>query len=614
MAINILNSEIFNRISAGEVVERPASIVKELVENSLDAGAKSIKVEIANGGIDLIRVTDDGCGIEFEDIKKAFLPHATSKIKTIDDLNNIFTLGFRGEALPSIVSVTQTSLFTKTKDSEFGYSVDVYGGNFGEIKRTAGQTGTTFEVKNLFFNTPARRKFLKRPKQEESEITNLMTRFILANPNISIKYLVDNKVYFNHNAGDLLSAIYCVYDENTTPNVLPIDIVDNNIHIYGFVSKIGFSKPNTNYQTLLVNHRYVVDETISKAVYMAYEEFLMTRQFPFYVLNVDIPFTDVDVNTHPNKLKIKFAHPSHIFDLVYNGVRRTITSSIRPVKDNQYNSITATELPKNEDEIDIESEIYDNVNQISNEITFSQSFGNNISIFDKFASNVDEPQSIQIEEKIEIPNEKSLVSSDIESSVYQPIFDFSNYKIKGEIFSEFLLLEYQDKLLFLDFHAGHERLLYDEMVKKCADKKIMIQDLLIPYTQVLTAKEIEFILDFKDDLEKIGFGIDQFSKNEIRINYVPVLCKDIDLKRFVDDLLHDFNSYKPQVAVEIDKYLMRTACRSAVKAGQTLNSLQIEALLKQLDIKNPVLLCPHGRPIVTVVTRNQLEKWFKRIV
>ena len=617
MAINILDSTIANRISAGEVVERPASIVKELVDNSIDAGATIITVEVRNGGIDYIKVTDNGTGIEENDLKKAFLPHATSKIKTIDDLDNIWTLGFRGEALASIVSVSQVIMTTKTENSDLANIIEVNGGEFGTIKKIASTTGTSIEVKNLFFNTPARRKFLRKPKLEESEITNVMTRYILAKPNIKFKYVVENSVVFSSSGTNLLSAISCVYNGDTAQNILPLEVTSNNIHIHGYVSKLSFTKPNTTYQTLLVNGRYVIDETVSKAVYMAFEEFLMPRQFPFFVINIDLPYTDVDVNVHPNKLSIKFSKPSVMFDLVYNGVRKAITSFVSNSEED-YTSIK-TDLPKQEEVVEIESSedkiiFYDDIP--NTKLTFKQSISSErISFFDK----ISETKGVQIpKEDKQNTHEEILTSfpkqSEEQASVYQPISDFTDYKIIGELFNEFLVLEKDEKMLLIDFHAGHERLLYDELVKKALNKQIVIQDLLIPYIQSVNSKEMDYLLELKDDLESIGFGIDQFSPTDIRISYVPLLMKDINIKKFVDDLLNDMNNLKPKVAYELDSYLMKTACRSAVKAGEKLSELQIQSLLKNLDINKPVLLCPHGRPIVTVIQKSQIEKWFKRIV
>lgn len=619
MAINILPTSLANRISAGEVVERPSSIIKELLDNSIDAKANSISVEIKNGGIDLISVIDNGCGIEEEDIKKAFLPHATSKISSFEDLDNIFTLGFRGEALASIASVSQVYLKSRSQKAELATSIEIAGGVYGKEGKLAGEVGTTIEVRNLFFNTPARRKFLRKPKQEESEITNVISRYILAHPDIKIRYYVEDKLALSSNGSGLFDAITCVYGLGTAQNVLFIDGNSNDVHISGYISKLSYTKPNTSYQTLLVNNRYVIDESISKAVYMAYEEFLMSRQFPFFVLNINMPYKDVDVNVHPNKLSIKFSKPNEIFDFVYNLVRKAIYETIKPKEIDETNFVDLTDSEEEVVEETFEEEPFS-----SNKIVFRQSFGDTISMFDKVATNpnikisndkefeldaINQPKTQNIETK-----KSDTILNNLNTSTYEAITNFSEYKVIGEIFSEFLVLEYKDKMILLDFHAGHERLLYDKLLNEMANKHIAVQDLLVPYIHTLTPKEIDYILQFKDNFMKLGFDIDQFSANSIRISSVPLLVKDINLKDFVNDLVNDLNNFKPKIAYELDSYLMRTACRSAVKAGQVLNDLQINELLKNLDINNPVLLCPHGRPIVTVITRAQIEKWFKRIV
>lgn len=619
MAINILPTSLANRISAGEVVERPSSIIKELLDNSIDAKANSISVEIKNGGIDLISVIDNGCGIEEEDIKKAFLPHATSKISSFEDLDNIFTLGFRGEALASIASVSQVYLKSRSQKAELATSIEIAGGVYGKEGKLAGEVGTTIEVRNLFFNTPARRKFLRKPKQEESEITNVISRYILAHPDIKIRYYVEDKLALSSNGSGLFDAITCVYGLETAQNVLFIDGNSNDVHISGYISKLSYTKPNTSYQTLLVNNRYVIDESISKAVYMAYEEFLMSRQFPFFVLNINMPYKDVDVNVHPNKLSIKFSKPNEIFDFVYNLVRKAIYETIKPKEIDETNFVDLTDSEEEVVEETFEEEPFS-----SNKIVFRQSFGDTISMFDKVATNpnvkisndkefeldaINQPKTQNIETK-----KSDTILNNLNTSTYEAITNFSEYKVIGEIFSEFLVLEYKDKMILLDFHAGHERLLYDKLLNEMANKHIAVQDLLVPYIHTLTPKEIDYILQFKDNFMKLGFDIDQFSANSIRISSVPLLVKDINLKDFVNDLVNDLNNFKPKIAYELDSYLIRTACRSAVKAGQVLNDLQINELLKNLDINNPVLLCPHGRPIVTVITRAQIEKWFKRIV
>ena len=640
MSINILDSLVINRISAGEVVESPFSIVKELIDNSIDAGATKISIEIKNGGIDSIIVKDNGKGIDYDDIKKAFLPHATSKIKDVDDLDSISTLGFRGEALASISNVSQTNMITKTEISECAYSIDVNGGVFSEISPVSGDTGTKIEVNNLFFNTPARRKFLKKPKQEENLITNIISRYILAHPSIMFRYIVDGKTIYQTLGKSLLDAIYCVYGEETTHNIMLVEKSLGNLKLTGYVSKVGFSKPNTTYQTLIINSRYVVDEIVSKAVYMAFEEYLMTRQFPFFVLNLTMPTVDIDVNVHPNKMNVKFAYPSKIYDLVYTATRSSIYQFLNPNKNTIVNIEEIEKPTENLIKTDINSlkeiTIEPNKNSFNKSgfVELRQTTYNPITIFDiknddiarnnigeedvKFNQvNRSVEAIIDVDKSIDFDQNEKILSDNnenIKTNIYKNVEDFLDYKIVGELFNEFIILEKQDKMFLLDFHAGHERLNYDKLTKMVNDRELIIQDLLIPYTQELSQIEIDFIMQLKPELKNLGFDIDRFSENKIIINSVPMQLKDINLKTFVDDLVHDMKNLKPSMNNEIRHYLMQKACKSSVKSGMKLSEMEIKELLKNLDINNPVLLCPHGRPVVTVVTRAQIEKWFKRIV
>ena len=632
MAINILDSVIANRISAGEVVEKPASIVKELMDNALDAGATEIYVDIVNGGIDQISIQDNGCGIEPDDIKKAFLPHATSKISCIEDLDNIATLGFRGEALASISSVAQVTMVTKTKDLDYASTISVNGGVFGAVGATASQNGTYIEVRNLFFNTPARRKFLRRPKTEESEITNFISRYILAHPDIKIRYSANEKVIFDNKGGDLLNAIACVYGADILPHLARINYESGYLKIDGYVGKISFTKPNTTYQTLLVNGRYVIDEGVSKAVYSAYEEFLMSRQFPFYVINLDIPYNEVDVNVHPNKLNVKFAHPNEIFDVFYRASRQAIYNSINPISENTNNSS------------DVNFRQTDDIAPIKTITLREQTFEleqklNDLNIVQEFKQKINNPEVeveivpisqshqhqnekindvVQLEKFVPTSNASIFDSETLKSSEehpsYQSINNFSDYKIIGELFNEFLILEKDDVMLLVDFHAGHERLLYDKLVAKINSQDIEIQSLLVPYCHQLNAQEMDYISHLTGNLKALGFEIEQLGPNQISILTVPAILSDINLKDFIENLLHDMSNKKPKINNELDRMLMQKACKSAVKSGMTLSLMQIQELLKNLDLNNPVLLCPHGRPIVTIIKRTQIEKWFKRIV
>ncbi len=600
MAINILDSLIINRISAGEVVESPFSIVKELIDNSIDAGANKIAIEIKNGGIDYISIKDNGKGIEYEDIVKAFLPHATSKIKNLEDLEEILTLGFRGEALASISNVSQTTLTTKTEQTEFAYEIDVFGGVFGEIEATTSENGTKIEVNNLFYNTPARRKFLKKPKQEETQITNVVTRYILANPNISFKYVVDDKIIYKTTGQSLIDAISCVYGDEITQNLTSIEKTDGNIKLSGYVSKIGFSKPNTTYQTLILNNRYIVDEIVSKATFMAFEEYLMPRQFPMFIFNLTMPAVDVDVNVHPSKMNVKFASPSKIYDLIYSAVRSAIYNQINPVQE----TIISEEKPIQENliktdlsslqELEIDPIKYD-FPKVSGSVNLKQETYSPMTIF-------------------ELPKEEFKSEKHTNKIEAEPITELSDFKIIGEIFNEFIVLEKGDNMMLLDFHAGHERLNYDKFTKMVEERSLVIQDLLIPYTQDLTENEVTYLMTLKETLFELGFDMDQFGDKQIIIHSVPMQLKDINLKNFVDDLLHDMKNLKPSIINEIKHYLMQKACKSSVKSGMTLSTFEIQELLKNLDEKHPVLLCPHGRPILTVIPKSKIEKEFKRIV
>jgi len=626
MAINILDDLIINRISAGEVVESPFSIVKELLDNSIDAGATKIVVEIKNGGVDQIIVKDNGKGIDKDDFVKAFLPHATSKIKDITDLEAIATLGFRGEALASISNVSKTTLTSRTADSDCAYTIDVFGGSFSEISAIEGEVGTKIEVNNLFYNTPARRKFLKKPKQEENQITNIVTRYMMAHSNISFKYIVNGLTLYYSKGESLLQTISSVYGDEVAQNIMPVEKSIGNLTLKGYVSKVGFSKPNTTYQTLILNNRYIVDEIVSKAVYMAFEEYLMPRQFPFYVFELTMPNVDVDVNVHPSKMNVKFANPGKIYDLVYTAVRAKIYTSLNKPKIENVDKImnepkdNLIQTMQNMQEFEIEPNV---LSQPLKTATLKQEIYSPITIFDLHKEIEEKEQKVnsQIQEKTPLKTESSIPETrvevkqeKIEDKNFVNVNNFSDYKIIGELFNEFIILEKGDNMLLLDFHAGHERLNYDKFTKMVKDRDIVIQDLLIPFVYETTEQELEHILSLQDNLKELGFDISAFGDKKVIINSIPMQLKDINLKNFIEDLLHDIKNLNPKINNEIQQYLMQKACKSSVKSGMTLSKMEIDELLNNLDINKPVLLCPHGRPVITVVNKSQIEKWFKRIV
>ena len=349
MKINCLEPEVYNKIAAGEVVERPASVIKELVENSIDAGSTNITIEIVEGGIKLMRVTDNGCGIEFDDLNRAFLPHATSKIKNADDLFSIKTLGFRGEALASIGSVAEVTIISKPSAQEFGGQVSISGGKLEKPTEAGSPDGTSICVQNLFFNVPARAKFLKKPKTEEGEITNIVSRFILANPCVAIKYIVDGKLVYLSTGKGIKDAIYTIYGKEATEKTIEVDADFADMKIYGFIGKPDYTKANKTYQTFVLNNRYIINGTIASAVHNAYGDYLMKRQYPFYVLYMDIDFRKVDVNVHPNKLDVRFEDGGKIYIKMFETINRALNNinTIKTIsKDNQFSSSINNELEK----------------------------------------------------------------------------------------------------------------------------------------------------------------------------------------------------------------------------------------------------------------------------
>lgn len=611
--INILDQSIANRISAGEVVERPSSVIKELLDNSIDAGADTIVVEIKNGGIDYISVQDNGCGIAYDDMKKAFLPHATSKIKNFEDIENILTLGFRGEALASISSVSQTTMTSKTPTCDCANEIRVNGGVFADITQTAGNEGTKIEVSNLFFNTPARKKFLKKSKYEENDITNLISQYILANPSIKIKYTADDKTIYNYLGGELKDAIYSVYGTEYTHHLLPVRSSDGTFELSGYICDIELTKPNTTYQTLMVNGRYVVEPIVSKAVYSAFEEFLMSRQFPVYIMNLRLDPKLVDVNVHPSKTNVKFANPNALYDFVYKSIKSVLFNYFK-----SKNQHTTLDLSSQHFVSDIPSSTSlpvepcqklqgKSFNEMLSEIEIEKSPITEFNTTLKFNQNMPK-QNIFIPDT---PKENAENTTFLHNEILEKS-SLKDYKIMGIAFNEFLLLEKNEGLMLIDFHAGHERLNYDKFCRQMEENSLITQDLIVPYIHTLNVVEIEQIDNLMPILTEIGFKIEHFGNQDIKISSVPLPFKDINLKAFIEDMLHDLKNFKPDIAKGLKYQIAQKACKASVKAGQKLSEIEIDELLRKLDDKKPVLLCPHGRPVVYHIPKTQIERWFKR--
>lgn len=630
MGINLLPSEIYNKISAGEVVERPSSVVKELVENSIDGGANKISVEVFGGGIEQIIVSDNGKGIEPDEIEKAFLPHATSKISSEKDLFNISSLGFRGEALASIASVSKVEILSKTENNEFGVSYKIEGG-VGKEKREVGfENGTRICVSNLFFNTPARLKFLKKPKSEEGEITSLIAKIILANPSISIRYSVDNKIIYNTFGNGLSEAMYIVYGKETYDNLLEINYERDGISVFGYLARPTFCKPNRTYQTVFVNGRVVSNYMISSAVQDAVEPFIMKGKFPLFALNIILPYDMVDVNVHPSKQEVKFENPNKIYGIVSSAIYKVVSNAsyVQQQKieektnfavEEKLNGETENEKQKNFALLGLLRENCSTKNP--NFATLSQTNSTLSKILsDKFIQkyNFNEKKTnlndIQLEE-VEIKSNKTenIVKNEekIEQKSMQNLF--VGCKIIGVLFGTYILAEKDDFFYIIDQHAGHERQLFDKFQKQIEKNELTTQVLLVPYVFSTNIKETQFLEENLDALLAQGFDISPFGQNTFKVSSVPLILEKINLKEFFENILQNTSSMKISAEAFKNK-VARMACRTAVKANDKLSNEEIEVLLNDFVKNNNVLLCPHGRPIVVAYKKSEIEKMFKRIV
>ncbi len=624
--INLLDSSVFNRIAAGEVVERPCSIVKELVENSIDAGADIISIEIKDGGLSYIRIVDNGCGIEADDLEKAFMPHATSKIKDIADLNAITTLGFRGEALTSIASVAKVTLISRTSEAQVGSYIVIENGKICEKGEKGCSYGTSVIVEDLFKNIPARAKFLSKSSVEESVITDMVSRLIMTNHTKSIKYTVKGKTVYQSSGDGLQNAVYSVYGKSFIDNLVPIEYIMSDITIKGFVNKPYFTKPNRTYQTLIVNGRYVINSDISYCIYNCYRDYLMKRQFPVFVLNIEVPPDMVDVNVHPNKLEIKFANADAIKRIIYKAVKQTIDElTLIPKK-------IESELPiRNTNSIHIEQLDIEHIDKTDFDKTVGSQKSEQYSLGTFFtlekksqALKINSPDSDAYDDETKNIDSyiysNSHTSSDnvpqIEAEQSKPneSTNFNESNFKTILFDTYIVLEKDDLVLLIDQHAAHERVLYDKLLQSYENGKIYSQNMLVPYIFTVTPIESELLKSKIDEINSCGFTLSELSGRTYSLSAVPLICAGLENERFVSMILEGLNKLKYKKSDFVKDILMQAACKAAVKGADKLHDTEISYLLNQYTQNNKVLLCPHGRPLIIQITKSEIEKWFKRTV
>lgn len=645
MKINILTPETYNRIAAGEVVDRPYSVVKELVENAIDAGASEISIEIEDGGKRRIRVTDNGCGIERDDLPSAFLPHATSKLCTADDLGAIFTLGFRGEAIASIASVSKTEIVSKTPEGN-AFSLTSEGGILGTVVPAGGANGTQVTVEGLFFNTPARLKFLKSDGAEEGDVTNMVSRFILSRPNIAFTYTVNGKVRYRSFGDGIESAIAVVYGAETLGNCFHIKADKHGIKLSGYIGGRNFSKPNRSYQSLFVNGRYVVNQTVNAAVTNAYGSYLMKRQYPFFVLFLDVPPEVVDVNVHPNKADVRFADNQIIYGSVYTVVSAVLDGNSRgleyladapkaaerdekpPIEtESVSDKVTEAEECKNVPNIPIlPKEEKMSFQQAKQELSFdvSPAAGRVHAPVDLFSdrSNTMEVRSPQYSyasqaaEKAEdvFAENKRYLEEREQKAVKQESVDLNHLTFCGALFQTYLLYESGEEAYLVDQHAAHERLIFNRLKEQCERKTVSSQPMLLPYLLTVNAQEFAFLNSQLPLLQSLGFEIVEFGDTSFKVSAVPVDLFGMDLEKFFGEVLSSMESLRAVKLTDIVKdKLASMACKAAIKGGEKLTEAEAKALIEEMK-GDMAMKCPHGRPAVVKIAKKELEKLFKRIV
>lgn len=690
MGIHVLDSRTIDRIAAGEVVERPASVVKELVENAIDAGSTAITVEAKEGGIEFIRVTDNGCGIETEQLPTAFLRHATSKIEDADDLNHIASLGFRGEALSSIAAVSRVEIITKRKENLTGTRMVLEGAKEQSIDEIGAPDGTTFLMRNLFFNTPVRRKFLKQPATEGSYITDLMEHLALSRPDISFKFVLGNQTRFHTSGnGDLREVIYRIYGREIASNLVPIQIEENGIKIEGYLGKPVLVRSNRNFEIYFINGRFIRSGVIAKAIEEGYKQYLMQHKFPLCVLHITMDTETVDVNVHPSKMDVRFSDGMAFARMLSEKIATTLRNRemipdasledekavqkkeqedrkaswkehtpevFEKKREENYRVMEAAKyeaVPKDRKEF-IQKPIWqENHAGVQTSILSTASVG-------KPADNTAKPVPEDLPE--DSPETKKMAATEQENDFFveaaeKPALDNpvassaiaatdtasaataepeitnaeqlnlfeekllsmqnrSRYRIIGQVFDTYWLIQFEDKLFIIDQHAAHEKVKYERLMKQFHEKSVVSQRLMPSIIVSLTGQEESILHTYEDAFAQLGFEIEAFGGNEYALRSVPVDlygCSERELFLAVLDELSQETGNRGSFQV-IEEKIASMSCKAAVKGNNRLSFQEAEKLIDELlTLENPYN-CPHGRPTIITMTETDLEKKFKRIV
>ena len=631
--IQVLDPITIDKIAAGEVIERPASVVKELVENAIDAGATAVVVEIKDGGISFMRITDNGCGIEREDVRSAFLRHSTSKIRSVDDLLHIGSLGFRGEALSSIAAVAQVELITKTKDQTFGTLYRIAGGKEENLEDTGAPDGTTFIIRQLFYNTPARRKFLKTPMTEASHVGDLMTRLALSHPHISFQFINNgqSKLHTSGN-GKLKDVIYHIYGREIAANLLKAEYDTPELKITGFLGKPIISRGNRNFENYYVNGRYARNSIISRAIEDAYKDFTMQHKYPFVVLHIEIDGEHVDVNVHPTKMELRFNNQQEVYNAIYSAVDQGL---------HEKELIPHVEMPEPKAAVQSAPEAKTAVQPAPEAKTAVQPAPErNLEYFmskmrERVLSEYEEKKKEKEDVTKQPVNTIQTIAEEktpyMQNTAVRPqipkqmeLFEdrlltreaMQKYKVVGQVFETYWLVEYDNSLYIIDQHAAHERVLYEKTLKSMQTREFTSQMISPPIVLNLSMQEAELLTTYMDRFTRIGFEIEEFGQDSYAVRAVPDNLFSIAKKEL---LLQMLDSLSDEIARNqspdlIDEKIASMSCKAAVKGNMKLSVQEVDALIGELlSLDNPYH-CPHGRPTIIAMTKRELEKKFKRIV
>lgn len=644
--IHLLDKAVSELIAAGEVIERPASIVKELLENSIDSGATSVTVEIKSGGKQLIRITDNGCGISPDDVPKAFLRHATSKIQTEPDLEHIATLGFRGEALASICAVSKIELLTKTAEEQFGTRYTISGGEGGELEEIGCPDGTTILVREIFYNVPARLKFLKKDVTEGNAIQSIMDKIALSHPEISIKFLRDGRRILNTPGnGDRFSVIHAVFGREFASTLMPVDYKAGSFPVNGFASVPMKSRANRSMQHFFINGRYVKSKTCCTALEEAYKGSIMVGKFPACVLNLELPFEMVDVNVHPSKIEVRFTDERAVFEAVYFAVKSAIAQQSRLSAVPRETEIVKPHVervlsqPQELDQMGLKSGVRPMPQPISvsappsqlrdsgfnyqvrkkepvpqKESSFSFLKKESFAPAGNTAGRRSAPKRLEdriIPETPEMPKSSEVVLTK-EHSKHQPEKEARPvYRIIGELFKTYILAEVEDQLVMVDKHAAHERILYEKLKQEAGN--LDRQVLLAPVSVTCSVEEHECILANAETFERLGFLAEDFGGSSVLIREIPMVLDREAVEDVFGDILNNLMKNKRDVSPQVLEELYHSmACKAAIKANDVNSPAELERLFERVYFDEAIRYCPHGRPVAITMTKERFERQFGR--